>query len=121
MKATQNLVHRHGRANAWRVSRIRIDKITPGHRGATTPYELEETGHMEGGKDRSMPTSRGPKPVVEYEGQTYTARRYGVDVPDLYAMTRLQALVWLNQNTYKRGHSTKTPTPNLAGLKLVVR
>ena len=65
-------------------------------------------------------TNRGPKPVIEYGGQIYTARKYG-EVPDLDAMTRMEALVWLNQNTYKRGHSTKAPAPNLHGLTLAVR
>ncbi|WP_132830831.1 hypothetical protein [Mycobacteroides abscessus] len=64
---------------------------------------------------------RGPKPVVEYGGQIYSARKYDIEVPDLDSMSRLEALVWLNQNTCKRGHSTKAPEPNLRGLTMVVR
>lgn len=63
----------------------------------------------------------GPKPIIEYEGRIYSARKYHVQIPDLDAMSRLEALVWLNQNTHKCGHSTKAPVPNLAGLTLVVR
>ncbi len=65
--------------------------------------------------------NRGPKPVVEYNGQVYSTRTYDITVPDLNEMTRIEALVWLNHNTYKRGHSTKPPTPNLSGLSMVVR
>ncbi|SIC87104.1 hypothetical protein [Mycobacteroides abscessus] len=64
---------------------------------------------------------RGPKPVVEYDGQTYSARKYDIEVPDLDSLSRLEALVWLNQYTCKRGHSTKAPEPNLRGLTVVVR
>lgn len=68
-----------------------------------------------------MSTRRGPKPLIEYGGAIYAARSYNVDIPDLDSLPRIEALVWLNQNTYKRGHSTKAPVPNLAGLTLVVR
>lgn len=64
---------------------------------------------------------RGPKPKVEYDGQVYSCRSYNVEIPDLAAMTRTAALLWLIQNTVKRGHSTKPPAPNLAGLTMVVR
>ena len=65
--------------------------------------------------------STGPKPRVEYDGNTYVAKSYNVEIPDFSEMSRIEALVWLNKNTYKRGHSTKPPAPNLAGLTLVVR
>lgn len=68
-----------------------------------------------------MNSKRGPKQTVEYDGRVYSARTYDVQVPDLDTMSRLEALVWLNQNTHKRGHSTKAPMPNLAGLTLVIR
>ncbi len=64
---------------------------------------------------------RGPKPVIEYDGQTYSARKYDIEVPDLDSLSRLEALIWLNQYTCKRGHSTKAPEPNLCGLIMVVR
>jgi hypothetical protein len=62
-----------------------------------------------------------PKPQVVYDDRIYSCRRYDADIPDLAAMPRLDALVWLNQNTTKRGHSNKPAAPNLAGLTLVVR
>lgn len=68
-----------------------------------------------------MTQKRGPKPTVEYDGKVYSCRSYNVEIPDLSAMTRTGALVWLNQHTVKRGHSTKPPAPNLAGLTMVVR
>ncbi|RIS70550.1 hypothetical protein D2E54_24370 [Mycobacteroides abscessus] len=71
--------------------------------------------------DKVTNNRRGPKPVVEYGGQIYSARKYDIEVPDLDSMSRLEALVWLNQNTCKRGHSTKAPEPNLRGLTMVVR
>lgn len=57
---------------------------------------------------------RGPKPTVEFDGKRYACRRWNIDVPDLTAMPRLQALVWLNQNTVPRGH-TRVARVNLAG------
>jgi hypothetical protein len=49
-------------------------------------------------------TKRGPKPIVSYEGRSYSLRSRTVVVPALDAMTRIEALVWLNQHTCKRGH-----------------
>jgi hypothetical protein len=69
-----------------------------------------------------MSTPRGPKPTVTYDGRTYTCRRWKVQIPDLEAMTRLEAHVWLLQNTVPTGAGIRTePTPNLAGLNLQVR
>jgi hypothetical protein len=68
-----------------------------------------------------MTRKRGPKPRVEYDGKVYSCRSYNVEIPDLTAMSRTAALVWLIQNTVKRGHSTTPPAPNLAGLTMVVR
>ena len=69
---------------------------------------------------RVVVVKRGPKPTVEYEGVTYSCRRYNVEIPDLTAMTRIEALVWLNQNTVKRGYS-RDPGVNLYGIALEVR
>lgn len=57
---------------------------------------------------------RGPKPTVEFDGKRYACRRWNLDIPDLTAMPRLHALVWLNQNTVPRGH-TRVARVNLAG------
>lgn len=67
--------------------------------------------------DRGM--KRGPKPVVEYAGNFYTCRRYNVELPDLQAMTRVEALVWLNRNTTAKGY-TRDSGVNLRGLNLQV-
>ncbi|SHT14204.1 Uncharacterised protein [Mycobacteroides abscessus subsp. abscessus] len=64
--------------------------------------------------------NRGPKPRVEYGGRTYTTRKWSVEIPDLYAMDSLAALVWLNQNTIPTGTGIRTASaPNLRGLNLV--
>ncbi len=57
-----------------------------------------------------------PMPTVTYDGTTYKLRSRGTAIPDLDAMPRLHALVWINQNTTRRGAGTRT-TPNpLRGL-----
>jgi hypothetical protein len=66
-----------------------------------------------------MPSKRGPKPRITYDGKTYTARRWSVDIPDLDSMDRLSALAWLVANTTPTGYSR--PKPNLSGINLVVR
>jgi hypothetical protein len=66
-----------------------------------------------------MGSARGPKPRITYDGKTYTARRWSVEIPDLAAMDRLAALVWLAQNTTPTGYSR--PKPNLPPINLVVR
>lgn len=64
---------------------------------------------------------RGPKPRVEYDGKTYTARAWHVDIPDLNAMTRTAALLWIMRNTIPTGVGIRTaPAPNLHGLTLRV-
>jgi hypothetical protein len=64
---------------------------------------------------------RGPKPKIWYDGKLYSCRRYDVEIPDLDSMPRTNALVWLIQNTTKRGYSSKPPEVNLGGISLVVR
>jgi hypothetical protein len=56
-----------------------------------------------------------PKPTVEYDGQTYKVRSHATEIPDLEAMNRLGALIWLNRNTHAKGRSNVKPNP-LAGL-----
>lgn len=62
----------------------------------------------------------GPKPTVTYDGKTYTVRSYSTEIPDLEAMTRTAALVWLNGNTYATGRGTRTKPNPLAGLGEVI-
>lgn len=62
---------------------------------------------------------RGPKPRVEYRGQTYTCRKWLVEIPDLEAIGRSAALLWLIQNTIPTGVGIRSaPKPNPYGLSL---
>ena len=54
------------------------------------------------------------KRQVEWEGKSYRVKSDTVEIPDLTSLDRIAALVWLNQNTYRRGYSTAKPNP-LAG------
>lgn len=47
-------------------------------------------------------------PTVSYDGKTYKLRSRRTLVPDLAEMSRIGALVWLNQNTARRGYSRAT-------------
>lgn len=58
---------------------------------------------------------------VDYSGVTYALRSNSIEVPDLDAMSRLAALVWLNQNTVAKGRSTRPVQPNLSGLRMEVK
>lgn len=66
-----------------------------------------------------MSASRGPKPTVKYDGKTYTCKAWKVEIPDLDAMDRTGALIWLLRNTVPRGYSR--PQPRLPSIGLVVR
>lgn len=57
-----------------------------------------------------MATRRGPKPRVEYDGRVYSCKRYKVEIPDLQAMSRVEALQWLCRETTPTGWS-KAPSP----------
>lgn len=58
-----------------------------------------------------MPTKR----AVTYDGNTYKVKSDKIEIPDLTAMDRIAALMWLNRHTYARGYSRVRPDP-LAGL-----
>lgn len=60
------------------------------------------------------------KRIVVYDGRTYKVKSDSIEIPDLDAGDRMAALIWLNRNTYRRGHSTKAPNP-LAGLGGAIR
>jgi len=62
-----------------------------------------------------------PKPAVTYDGTTYKVRSHKTDIPDLESMERIGALVWINQNTYRRGAGTRTVPNLLAGLGDAIR
>lgn len=57
-----------------------------------------------------MSTTRGPMPEVIYGDSVYKLRSRKTVVPDLGAMDRMAALIWLNRNTTRRGYS-KAPSP----------
>lgn len=56
------------------------------------------------------------KRTVTYDGRTYKVRKDSIAIPDLGAMERMAALIWLNQETYATGPGTRTRRPNLTGL-----
>lgn len=49
------------------------------------------------------------KRLVEWEGQWLKVKSDKVEIPDLGSLSRFEALIWLNQNTYRRGHSSAKP------------
>lgn len=54
--------------------------------------------------------------MIQYDGRIYSARTYDVQVPDLDSLTRLEALVWLNQNIqagpFHEGCNTQSRRPD---------
>lgn len=54
------------------------------------------------------------KRPVTFDGRAYKVRSDRVEIPDLASMPRMEALVWLNRHTYRRGYR-KAPSP-LVGL-----
>lgn len=56
------------------------------------------------------------KRTVTYGGKTYKVRKDSIAIPDLDAMTRIEALVWLNQETYATGSGLRTRPNPLAGM-----
>lgn len=64
---------------------------------------------------------RNPKPTVIYGDTVYKVRSHKTEVPNLDAMDRMAALMWLNRNTYPRGTNNRRPRPNLSGLRMEVR
>lgn len=51
---------------------------------------------------------RNPKPTVTFNGSTYSLRSRKTQVPDLAAMPRIEALLWLCRNTSPRGYQRAT-------------
>jgi hypothetical protein len=60
-------------------------------------------------------------PTVVYNGKVYKVRSRKTEIPDLDAMDRTAALIWLLRNTYPRGTNHRRPAPNLPGLNVIVR
>jgi hypothetical protein len=57
---------------------------------------------------------RNPMPTVTFDSNTYLLRSRKTEVPNLSGMSRIEALLWLCQNTVPRGYQ-KAPNP-LAGV-----
>ena len=64
-------------------------------------------------------TKRGPMPTVVFEGRVYALTSRKTFVPNLEAMNRTDALLWLIRNTRARGYSK--PSVRLPSVDMVGR
>lgn len=56
------------------------------------------------------------KREIEFEGRWYKVRSQKTAIPALSEMPRIEALLWLNANTYARGYSrSSNPLAGYAG------
>jgi len=62
---------------------------------------------------------RGPMPTVSYDGKTYSLKSRKTIVPDLGAMPRLAALLWICRNTRARGYSKPNPLASLGAVIVI--
>jgi len=60
-----------------------------------------------------MATKR--KRMVEFDGCVYSVRSDKIEIPNLAAMDRISALLWLCKHTYARGYSRGNPLAGLGG------
>lgn len=58
---------------------------------------------------------RGSKPQIEWDGSWYSVKSHKIEIPDLKAMPRFDALQWLISNTYPRGYSRPNPLAGFGG------
>lgn len=58
---------------------------------------------------------RRPKRDVVWDGRTYKVRSDKIEIPDLAALPRFEALLWLVANTYATGYSKPNPLAGLGG------
>lgn len=56
------------------------------------------------------------KRTVTYDGKTYKVRKDSIAIPDLNAMERMAALIWLNQETCASGRGTRSRPNPLVGM-----
>lgn len=63
---------------------------------------------------RSKRHAAKPAREVEWNGKFYKVRG-NVEIPDLLALPRFTALMWLNTHTYARGYSKPNPLAGFAG------
>lgn len=59
--------------------------------------------------------SRKPKREVEWDGRFYKVRKSKIEIPDLKAMSRIAAILWLCRETYPTGYSRPNPLAGFAG------
>jgi hypothetical protein len=64
--------------------------------------------------DRPSKSSRTEKREVMWDGKYYKVKSSKVEIPDLSAMGRIEALIWINKNTYARGR--QKPDDPLTGM-----
>lgn len=75
----------------------------------------QERAEAQAEQEREQRAAARRKPTVTYDGVTYKVRSRKTAIPDLAAMDRTAALIWLNQNTHARGTNYRRPNP-LAGM-----
>lgn len=66
-----------------------------------------------------MTVARGVRRLkreVEWDGRYYKVRSDKIEIPDLKAISRFQALTWLCRETYPRGYSRPNPLAGLGGV-----
>lgn len=59
---------------------------------------------------------RGPKRYVDWNGSSYAVKSDKIEIPDLATILRIDALLWLNANTYPRGYSKPNPLAGFGGI-----
>jgi hypothetical protein len=76
----------------------------------------QERAEAQAERERQRLAAGRRKPEVTYDGKTYKVRSRKTEIPDLAAMDRMAALIWLNENTYARGAGIRTRPNPLAGM-----
>lgn len=79
-------------------------------------HQIKATYEIEVWARFREPQTRGPKPRVEYDGNTYTCKAWKVEIPDFDQMDRTDVLFWLLHNTIPQGYSKPKPLAGLAGV-----
>ena len=62
-----------------------------------------------------MTATRGPKRYVQWNGASYAVRSSRIEIPDLSAMPRFEALKWLINHTHARGYQKPNPLAGYGG------
>jgi hypothetical protein len=60
--------------------------------------------------------AKNPMPTVTHNGNTYKLRSRKIEIPNFDTMTELEALIWINRNTFPRGRQrAANPLIGLSG------